>query len=205
MCFMSNDNNLYPFAYPKIKQRKTTLQDIAFSAIFGIVVTSLVIIISLFISKSNVSEYFNLNAEFSAFPAVGSSKNFKTALDLLKDTPFSKIDNLEKWTTSIKVKYEGKFNKTDIGVLKKIFKSFNSVKGFPDITLVKSGENVVLSYIESSDFLKYAKKYYKDKNNPVSFCYHESIADNISKGHIIIIRNWPQSYQNSECCMSFFT
>jgi len=145
------------------------------------------------LKASDLADLVGLGAPFEPFPSRIPQLTLQDAYDFYEDVPFGKVDRLEKWTSRIRLRYEGNCDAADLVALKAIVARFNSVKGFPGIQFVTSGENVLISYIEPSQYATYRTKYRTDTTDE-SFCSHWSTNGVITKAGIVIVDRGSQSY-----------
>lgn len=184
-------------------KKSLILSEIVSSAVRTTFLTFILLLATLILSQSNLLGYFNFGTSFNAFPNEYKNVAFSDVFGFLKEVPFNKVNQLEKWATPIKIRYEGKYNQKDIEVLNEIAKSFNTIKGFPGIKIVDQGENVLVSYITLNEFSQYKEKYKADADKQ-SFCMHNTNNGIIYKGNIVIINDGFQGYKNSTVLHEFF-
>lgn len=167
------------------------------SLVFCLIITALFLLLNI----TNVVGYLNPGNHFHAFPA-GTDKNFDRALDLIKDCPFTQQSTLDKWTLPIKLRCEGNYTQKDTQALEEIVRAFNTVKGFPGIQMVESGENVLVSYVDR-DELNTLRATYEVTEEDTSFCYHQTKDGRITGGAVVIFCDGLQGYRNSTVLHEF--
>ena len=178
------------------------IKELIVTLIKSFLICTFLIAVLLGLSYSNVLGYIYPGIGFHPFPSKSDS-DFQRALQYIQNTSLSDSSVLEKWTTPIKLRYDGKYSEKDIDALKKITESFNSVEGFPGITLVESNENVLLSYVNTGEqFERYKDLYSKDEGT-TSFCTHYSKSNAIYRAGIVIYCNGLQGYRNSTVLHEF--
>ncbi len=170
----------------------------------GFVLAAVVLLGARFVLASPIPGLLGAETPFDAFPARIEAASFRDAFDFLADCPYSKIDRLEKWTKPIKVRVEGLYDAEDLAVLESIVARFSSVKGFPGMSLVASGENVLVSYITMDSYAYYKKKYSASTTDE-SYCSHWASNGAYTKAGIVIrVDEGSHGYRNSVVLHEFF-
>lgn len=165
---------------------------------------ALLLAVLLLLRHSSIPGMIGLGDPFDAFPdRIPAAIGFSDAFTFLKEVPFVRVSKLEKWKAPIKVRVEGKYNNADLEALQNIADRFNTVKGFPGISIVDSGENVLVSYIARSEFETYRAKYKAEADNQ-SFCIHYTTNGVITKGAIVLINETDRGLQDAVALHEFF-
>ena len=175
------------------KRQRGPVATVVSSWFAALVLFAFLLVLFQVVKSSDLADLVGLGAPFEPFPTRIPQLALQDAYDFYKDVPFGKVDRLEKWTSPIRLRVEGNFSQKDLDALKTLVARFDSVKGFPGIRFVTSGENVLVSYIAPSQYAAYKAKYKADTTDQ-SFCSHWSTAGVMTKAGIVIVNEGSQSY-----------
>lgn len=142
-------------------------------------------------SAASLPQFFILNGTESE-----SRSYSEESLVFIYDVQLSKVQKIEKWTKTLKIKAEGNPTEEDLLMMNTIIEEFNTVDGFPGMSLVESGENVLIIYAAKEDLQEIQRKHNLD---PVDkgICRRTSENGEIKQAIIVIESDIDQDYKNS--------
>lgn len=125
---------------------------------------------------------------------------FDNTLKILGDTVYSEKDYLVRWANPIAIRYAGDPSKGDIETLEKICEAFNTIPGFPGITLVDFGENVLINFATKETHKQFQEQIGTEDTSVCalySTTYHTSNYTFYSKAELLIEPGGTRGFRNS--------
>ncbi|WNY23898.1 hypothetical protein MmiHf6_12210 [Methanimicrococcus hongohii] len=169
--------------------------------LFGVVITvvGLICIVGL---QTN-TDHFKPDSTFHFLNDSEDVIDFSYGLNFIYETQLSRVRTIEKWSSPIKIKYEGNPTKEDIAVLKRIIKEFNTINGLPEMKIVNKDENVLLVYTPKESLPTIQEKYNLSEIDK-GICRRRSENGEIISAVLVIESDISQEYKNSVVLHEFF-
>lgn len=172
--------------------------------LFSLIIVGLFFVIIAIVvnTQTNFLGYLNLGTTFEVFSDKNTLTNFDKGLDYIYNAQYLDEQKIEKWSKPLKIKYIGSPTEKDIETLNKIIERFNTIDGFPGMSLVDADENIKVIYTTSENHKAIKTQY--NGGSFESFCSRSARNGEIIAADIIIEPGGLQGYRNSVVLHEFF-